>query len=60
MSIYEYDEERHMRQTREEGWEEGELRERRKIAGNMKRSGRYSAMEIKNITGMDLNEIEKL
>ena len=23
MSIYEYDEERHMRQTREEGWEEG-------------------------------------
>ncbi len=60
VSIYEYDEERHMRQTREEGWEEGELRERRKIAGNMKRSGRYSAMEIKNITGMDLNEIEKL
>ena len=25
MSIYEYDEERHMRQTRAEGYEEGEM-----------------------------------
>lgn len=60
VSIYEYDEERHMRQTREEGWEEGELRERRKIARNMKQCGRYSAIEIKNITGMELKEIESL
>lgn len=60
VSIYEYDEERHMRQTREEGWEEGELRERRKIARNMKQCGRYSAIEIKNITGMELREIESL
>lgn len=28
MSIYEYDEELHMRQTREEGWRDGRLTER--------------------------------
>ena len=28
MSIYEYDEELHMRQTREEGWEDGRRTER--------------------------------
>ncbi len=34
MSIYEYDEEKHMRQTREEGYEDGEA------------AGRVAAMEM--------------
>lgn len=39
MSIYEYDQARHIRQEREEAWEEGRQEEKRAIALNLVKMG---------------------
>ena len=67
MSIYEYDEEKHLAQVREEGREEGrkEGREEGKKEGgasmitNMLRKGK-SPEEIADMTGEDLEEIQEI
>ena len=62
MSIYEYDEERHMRQTREEGVEEGYALGIRQIAFNMLKTGEFTDDQIGAVTGLkqqQLNEMRK-
>ena len=70
VSIYEYDEERHMRQTREEGMEEGYasglseglLQGIMQTAINLLKSGLLTDIQIREITGLDqkqLNELKK-
>ena len=39
MSIYEYDQARHIRQDREEAWEEGRKEEKKNIAVNLAEMG---------------------
>lgn len=58
MSIYEYDEERHMRQTREEGMEDGISQ----VAANMLKMREFTDEKIKAVTGLkqqQLNELKK-
>lgn len=58
MSIYEYDEERHMRQTREEGMEDGISQ----AAANMLKMREFTDEQIKAVTGLkqqQLNELKK-
>ena len=59
MSIYEYDEEKHLAQVREEGREEGRKEEKIKIARNMKLSG-IDTNTIAKITNLSEDEIDKL
>ena len=68
MSIYEYDEERHMRQTREEGMEEGDanglseglLQGITQTAINLLKSGLLTDIQIKEITGLDQEQLDEL
>ena len=58
VSIYEYDEERHMRQTREEGMEDGISQ----VAANMLKMKEFTDEQIKAVTGLkqlQLNELKK-
>lgn len=58
VSIYEYDEERHMRQTREEGMEDGISQ----VAANMLKMREFTDEQIKVVTGLkqqQLNELKK-
>lgn len=58
VSIYEYDEERHMRQTREEGMEDGISQ----VAANMLKMREFTDEQIKAVTGLkqqQLNELKK-
>ena len=62
MSIYEYDQARHIRQEREEAWEEGKQegmeQERLSIVGRMLEGG-TSLEEIKQLTGATEAEVER-
>ena len=62
MSIYEYDQARHIRQEREEAWEEGKQegmeQERLSIVRRMLEGG-TSLEEIKRITGATEAEVER-
>ena len=68
VSIYEYDEERHMRQTREEGVEEGFAsgleqgmkQKEKQIAINLMNAGILTEEQICAVTGLDLEELEDL
>ena len=68
VSIYEYDEERHMRQTREEGVEEGFAsgleqgmkQKEKQIAINLMNAGILAEEQICAVTGLDLEELEEL
>lgn len=68
VSIYEYDEERHMRQTREEGMEEGDanglseglLQGITQTAINLLKSGLLTDIQIKEITGLDQEQLDEL
>lgn len=68
VSIYEYDEERHMRQTREEGVEEGFAsgleqgmkQKEKQIAINLMNAGILTEEQICAVTGLDLEELEEL
>lgn len=68
VSIYEYDEERHMRQTREEGMEEGyangfsqgiEQGITRTVI-NLLKSGLLTDIQIREITGLDQEQLDEL
>ncbi|WP_448782670.1 hypothetical protein [Blautia sp.] len=62
MSIYEYDEERHMRQTREEGMEDGMEDGISQAAANMLKMREFTDEQIKAVTGLkqqQLNELKK-
>ncbi|WP_138305115.1 MULTISPECIES: hypothetical protein [Eubacteriales] len=62
MSIYEYDQARHIRQEREEAWEEGKQegmeQERLAIVRRMLEGG-ASLEEIKRLTGATEEEVER-
>lgn len=64
MSIYEYDEERHMRQTREEGVAEGYANgvtaEITQIACNLIKSGILTDTQISEITGLSQEQLDEL
>lgn len=64
MSIYEYDEERHMRQTREEGMEEGYAngfsQGITQTAVNLLKSGLLTDSQIRKITGIDQKKLDEL
>jgi hypothetical protein len=68
VSIYEYDEERHMRQTREEGMEEGYAngmkqgikQEKEQMAVNLLKTGILTEEQIRDVTGLDQAELERL
>lgn len=68
VSIYEYDEERHMRQTREEGMEEGYANgfSQRIEQGitqtviNLLKSGLLTDIQIREITGLDQEQLDEL
>lgn len=63
MSIYEYDQARHIRQEREEAWEEGKQegmeQERLAIVRRMLEGG-ASPEEIKRLTGATEAEVERV
>ena len=66
VSIYEYDEERHMRQTREEGMEEGYAngfsqgieQGITQTVINLLKSGLLTDIQIREITGLDQKQLE--
>ena len=72
VSIYEYDEERHMRQTREEGMEEGYAsglsqgilqgieQGITQTAVNLLKSGLLTDIQIREITGLDQKQLDEL
>ena len=68
VSIYEYDEERHMRQTREEGMEEGYAngfsqgieQGITQTVINLLKSGLLSDIQIREITGLDQKQLDEL
>ena len=63
MSIFEYDQEAHMRLVREEGWEEGErageMRAHAELILNMHKKG-YSLEQIADITEKDIDKIKAI
>lgn len=68
LSIYEYDEERHMRQTREEGMEEGYAngfsqgieQGITQTVINLLKSGLLTDIQIREITGLDQKQLDEL
>ena len=68
VSIYEYDEERHMRQTREEGMEEGYAngfsqgieQGITQTVINLLKSGLLTEIQIREITGLDQKQLDEL
>ena len=68
VSIYEYDEERHMRQTREEGMEEGYAngfsqgieQGITQTVINLLKSGLLTDIQIRELTGLDQKQLDEL
>lgn len=60
VSIYEYDEERHMRQTREEGMEEGYSQGIIQIAVNMMKLKEFTDAQIREVTGLEQEQLDEL
>ena len=60
VSIYEYDEERHMRQTREEGREEGYSQGIIQIAVNMMKLKEFTDAQIREVTGLEQEQLDEL
>lgn len=58
MNIYEYDQARHIRQEREEAWEEGWQEGRRDIAINMSKMG-MTVEQIAQAVGEKTDIVEK-
>ena len=56
VNIYEYDEERHMRQTREEGIEDGVSQ----VAVNMLKLREFTDEQIKAATGLNQEQLDEL
>lgn len=60
MSIYEYDKERHMRQTREEGVEEGYASGINQVADNMLNLKKFTDAQIREVTGLSQSQLDTL
>ena len=64
MSIYEYDEERHMRQTREEGMEEGYANGLSQgiiqTAVSMLKLKEFTDTQIREVTGLEQKQLDEL
>lgn len=64
VSIYEYDEERHMRQTREEGMEEGYANGFSQgiiqTAVKMLNLKEFTDIQIREVTGLDQKQLDEL
>ena len=60
VSIYEYDEERHMRQTREEGMEAGYSQGIIQIAVNMLKLKEFTDAQIREVTGIEQEQLDEL
>lgn len=64
VSIYEYDEERHMRQTREEGMEEGDANGLSQgiiqTAVNMLKLKEFTDTQIREVTGLAQEQLDEL
>ena len=64
VSIYEYDEERHMRQTREEGMEEGYANGLSQgiiqTAVNMLKLKEFADIQIREVTGLAQEQLDEL
>ena len=60
VSIYEYDEERHMRQHREEGMEEGYSQGIIQIAVNMLKLKEFTDAQIREVTGLEQEQLDEL
>lgn len=64
VSIYEYDEERHMRQTREEGMEEGYANGLSQgiiqTAVNMLKLKEFTDIQIREVTGLAQEQLDEL
>ena len=60
VSIYEYDEERHMRQTREEGMEAGYSQGIIQIAVNMLKLKEFTDDQIREVTGLEQEQLDEL
>ena len=64
MSIYEYDEERHMRQTREEGMEEGYANGLSQgiiqTAVSMLKLKEFMDTQIREVTGLEQEQLDEL
>ena len=60
VSIYEYDEERHMRQNREEGMEEGYSQGIIQIAVNMLKLKEFTDAQIREVTGLEQEQLDEL
>ena len=60
VSIYEYDEEQHMRQTREEGMEEGYSQGIIQIAVNMMKLKEFTDAQIREVTGLEQEQLDEL
>ena len=58
MSIYEYDQARHIRQEREEAWEEGRKEEKKNIAVNLAEMG-MTAEQIAQAVEEETAVVEK-
>ena len=63
MSIYEYDEERHMRQTREEGMEEGYANGLSQgiiqTAVSMLKLKEFTDTQIREVTGLEQKQLKR-
>ena len=59
VSIYEYDEERHMRQNREEGMEEGYSQGIIQIAVNMLKLKEFTDSQIREVTGLEQEQLDE-
>lgn len=57
MSIFEYDQEKHIRMERQEAWEEGEEHERRKTIMRMLKKG-FAETQIMELCDTTKEEIE--
>lgn len=64
VSIYEYDEERHMRHTREEGMEEGDANGLSQgiiqTAVNMLKLKEFTDIQIREVTGLAQEQLDEL
>ena len=60
VSIYEYDEERHMRQTREEGMEAGYSQGIIQTAVNMLKLKEFTDSQIREVTGLAQKQLDEL
>ena len=60
MCLFEYDEERHMREEREEGREEGRAQERMRLLIELVKEGTYTVEQASKKANMTEEEFKKI